>query len=294
MHSSTFQISQTKPFSLLPSIISYLLFLVPPSLFHLLLLLLLLFPPLSSVPFALSFPPPSPSLSHLSRSRARCHGRNELVRFHAISETWPNEASRLLPSSVRVSVSVCIPCARQIAIRAGRESCVIDALAAHEWNRGGARAAREAHSAFKYDLNRTRTETGCGGRVLTVNERENDPPLSKEPCTPGPVPPFYKDRNPLLFLSLFVYISSSFSLFSLLVGILVRLGWFLWHGGKDFSNFSPFPSFLYHFSPFVEFYFGIFGLEIWLGEYCNFLSLFSFSIFFSFFLHSFGISLRFD
>lgn len=191
-------------------------------------------------------------------------------------------------------MSVCIPCARQIAIRAGRESCVIDALAAHEWNRGGARAAREAHSAFKYDLNRTRTETGCGGRVLTVNERENDPPLSKEPCTPGPVPPFYKDRNPLLFLSLFVYISSSFSL-SHLVGILVRLGWFLWHGGKDFSNFSPFPSFLYHFSSFVEFYFGIFSLEIWLGEYCNFLSLFSFSIFFfSFFLHSFGISLRFD
>lgn len=62
-------------------------------------------PPLPSVPFALSFFP----LSHLSRSRARCHGRNELVRFHAISETWPNEASRL-PSSVRVRVRVYTLC----------------------------------------------------------------------------------------------------------------------------------------------------------------------------------------
>lgn len=62
-------------------------------------------PPLPSVPFALSFSP----LSHLSRSRARCHGRNELVRFHAISETWPNEASRL-PSSVRVRVRVYTLC----------------------------------------------------------------------------------------------------------------------------------------------------------------------------------------
>lgn len=38
-----------------------------------------------------------------------------------------------------------------------------------------------APPAFKYDLKRTRPETGCGGRVLTVNERENDSPLSKEP-----------------------------------------------------------------------------------------------------------------
>lgn len=93
-----------------------------------------------------------------------------------------------------------------------------------------------------------------------MNERENDPPLSKELSTPGRVPPFYKDRNPLLFLSLFVYIFSFSRSLSPLLCLSFSLTWNL--GSirlvlvrKGFFKFFSF------FSPPLEFYFEIFGLE---------------------------------